>query len=105
MANNIAITKLPLTAPQIPSITRRSIPLIHFDNLAISSFDCYYLVLSLCLYFWSTIHWPIVKKNQITDDLESTQINVLISQQEKPKKNVVLWLGCNDSKKRNKKYV
>ena len=85
MAKSIAITKLPLTAPQIPTITRRSIPLIYFDNLPISSFDCYYLVLSLCLYFWSTIHWPIVKKNQITDDLESTQINVLISQQEKHK--------------------
>ena len=79
---SIAIIKLPPSAPQIPTITSRRIPPIHSDYLPISSFDCYYLVLSLCLYFWSTIHWPIVKKNQITDDLKSTQINVVTSQHE-----------------------
>lgn len=79
---SIAIIKLPPSAPQIPTKTSRRIPLIHSDYLPISSFDCYYLVLSLCLYFWSTIHSPIVKKNQITDDLKSTQINVVTSQHE-----------------------
>jgi hypothetical protein len=32
---------------------------IDFDNLPISSSDCYFLILSLTLHFWSILYWPL----------------------------------------------
>lgn len=61
-----------MPAPVIPSISDNTIPLVHFDDLPITDFDCYYLILSICSYFWNINKWPISKKN-ISDKLTNIE--------------------------------
>lgn len=83
---------LPIIAPDIPSITKRKIPLIDFHDLPISAYDCYCLILSLCLYFWSTLHWPNKQKLNIDhENLESIIVNIDHLTEEE-KKNVTIFM-------------
>lgn len=77
----------PLIAPVIPSISEQNIPIIQFDNLPISDIDCYYLILSVCSYFWNINRWPVSQKI-ISGDLCNIenlriQIPINITSQEK----------------------
>lgn len=63
----------PLIAPVLPSISEQNIP--------ISDIDCYYLILSVCSYFWNINRWPVSQKIISGDlcNIENLQIPINIT--------------------------
>ena len=77
LPTNSRVTKtdtLPKPGPQITYITKQKITIIDFDNLPISSSDCYFLILSLTLHFWSILYWPLKYTENICD-IENLKVN------------------------------
>ena len=55
------------------------------QNIPISDIDCYYLILSVCSYFWNINRWPVSQKIISGDlcNIENLQIPINITSQEK----------------------